>query len=258
MRRAHLGVAIALAGAFGCAPAPPPANGPYTMVGGDPRRAGARVPDVSQPEWTVSRERFARMRSGLPNRPFVERVQVGISDPRSGRVHQARGAVAIDPGRAARLVLLGPGGTTALDVWITRDRYRLSIPALKLERRGTDAGDMPGLPLGFLRWWFLAPLEGRLVLARSSKGESSFMLRDGPATVTMRTDGQHVVAVRREGGRLEGLEWTGQGFVPSAGARGRYIDGEWGVRVQVVVEEVLDSEPDPAAFLDPDEKGTTL
>ena len=42
------------------------------------------------------------------------------------------------------------------------------------------------------------------------------------------------------------------------GARGRYVDGEWGLRVNVLVEEVLDSEPDPAAFFDPDEKGTTL
>jgi hypothetical protein len=246
-----------LFGELGCRQAPPPARGPYSIINGDPRR-DAQVPDVSQAEWTLSRERLARMRRELPRRPYVERVQIGVVDPRSGNVYQARGAVAISPDRAARLVLLGPGGTTALDVWVTRDRFRLSIPSINLEQRGTDLAETPGLPIGFLRWWFLAPLEGKLVLARSSAEQSAFLLRDGPATITMRTDGGHFVAIRREGGHLEGLEWSGQGLVPRAGARGQYIDGVWGVRVQVVVEEVLEVEPDPAAFFDPDDKGMTL
>lgn len=256
--RARAVVALAASvGLLGCRPAPPPKAGPYGIVGGDPHRADARIPEVSQSEWTLSRERFSRLRSGLPPKPYVERVQIGIVDPRSGKLYQARGAVAISPGRAARLVLIGPGGTTAADLWVTRDRFRLSIPSLKLEQRGTDASETPGLPIGFLRWWFLAPLEGRLVLGRSTMQESSFMLRDGAATVMMRTNGERVVAIRREGNRLEGLEWSGL-VTPRAGARGRYVDGEWGVRVHVLVEAVLDAEPDPAAFLDPDEKGTTL
>jgi hypothetical protein len=74
----------------------------------------------------------------------------------------------------------------------------------------------------------------------------------------MRTDGERFVALRRESGRLEGLEWTGRGLGPHAGARGRYIEGEWGMRVEVFVEELLPDEPDPAAFFDPDEQGTEL
>lgn len=249
-------LALVLASA-GCSPAPPP-RGPYTIINGDPRR-NVPVPDVSQSEWTLSRERLARMRSELPRKPYVERIKIGIVDPRSGKLYQARGAVAVSPDRAARLVLLGPGGTTAIDLWVTPDRFRVAIPALKLEKRGgAELDDARGLPIGFLRWWFLSPLEGELVLARSSKQEAAFLLRAGPATVTMRTDGERFVAIRRERGRLEGLEWSGRGLAPRAGARGRYIDGEWGVRVHVVVEEVLPDEPDPAAFLDPDEKGTTL
>jgi hypothetical protein len=248
---------VTAASAVGCRPVPPPAGGPYSIVRGDPRRTSS-VPEVSQAEWTLSRERLARMRSALPQKPYVERVRIGVVDPRSGKVYEARGAVAISPDHAARMVLLGPGGTTALDIWVTRDRFRFSIPSLKVEKRGTTLSEAPGLPIGFLRWWFLAPLDGSLVLARSNRQESSFLFRNGPATVTMRTDGEHFVAIRREGGRLEGLEWSGRGLGPRAGARGRYIDEEWGVRVNVVVEEVIDSEPDPAAFLDPDEKGTTL
>ena len=102
-------------------------------------------------------------------------------------------------------------------------------------------------------------LRADALLARSSKQEAAFVLRDGAATVTIRTDGEKFTAIRRERSRLEGLEWVGRGLAPRAGARGRYIDGDWGMRVHVVVEEVLPDEPDPAAFLDPDdEKATSL
>jgi hypothetical protein len=244
-------------GGLGCIPAPP-ARSPYTVINGDPRRSAA-VPNVSQAEWTLSRERLARLRGDLPRRPYVERIKIGVVDPRNGKLYQARGAVAVSPDRAARMVLLGPGGTTALDVWVTPDRFRLAIPSIKLEKRGgTDLEDARGLPIGFLRWWFLSPLEGELVLARSSKHEAAFLLRNRSATVTIRTDGDQFFAIRRDGGHLEGLEWSGRGLVPRAGARGRYVDGEWGMRVHVAIEEVLPDEPDPAAFLDPDEKGTSL
>src|SRR5690606_35583636 len=114
----------------------------------------------------LSRERLLRMRSELPRRPYVERVRLGIVDPRTGRLYQARGAVAVSPDHAARLVLLGPGGTTAMDVWVTRDRYRLQVPSLQIDRRGgADLADARGLPIGLLRWWFLSPLGGQLVLA---------------------------------------------------------------------------------------------
>lgn len=257
--------AIALASIFcssGCIELPPQhlsgAQGPYTIIGGDPQKKLA-VPNIEQTEWTLSRERLQRMRSELPRRPYVERVQLAIVDPRTGKLYQARGAVAISPDRAARMILVGPGGTTAMDVWVTRDRYRLSIPALKIQKRGErDLGEARGLPIGFLRWWFLSPLEGELVLARSNRAEAAFLLRDGPATVTMRTDGARFVAIRRESGKLEGLEWAGHGLSPRAGARGRYIDGEFGLRVHVMIEEVLPDEPDPAAFNDPDEKATSL
>jgi hypothetical protein len=80
--------------------------------------------------------------------------------------------------------------------------------------------------------------------------------------VTVRTDGEVFLAVRREGEYLEAIEWLGRGLVPSAGARGRYVEGKWGLRVDVVVEEVLPSEPDANAFEDPDAQaagtGTTL
>ncbi len=252
-----LGV-LAVVACVGCRG--PLVRSPYEIIAKDPAvPVAARVPDVTQAEWSLARERLSRLRRGQPGRPFVERVRLAITDPRTGKRYEARGAVAISPGHAARMMLVGPGGTTALDVWVTKDRFRFSVPAIKLQKRGgTDPADARGLPIGMLRWWFLSPLAGRLLLARSSDVESAWILRDGLGTVTLRGDGRRFVALRREGETLEGIEWISRGLLPEAGARGRYIEGRFGLRVDVVVEEVLPTEPDPDAFLDPDEAGTAL
>ncbi|AKV01772.1 hypothetical protein AKJ09_08435 [Labilithrix luteola] len=225
------------------------------------RSGPVEMAEVSQEEWTVSRERLARLREHQPKRPYVERVRLSIVEPHTRTRYEARGAVAVDPGRAARMIMVGPAGTTALDLWVTKERFRFAVPGIKLEKRGgTDPNEMRGLPVGFLRWWFLSPLGGRLLMGRSTPGESAWVLKDGPAIVTVRTDGQHFFALRREGERLEGIEWLGRLLVPSAGSRGHYIEGRLGLRVDIVVEEVLDTAPDPAAFEDPDapSEGTTL
>lgn len=257
MRRA---VVLVLAlGVSGCGPRVWP-KGSYATIAA--ARGSAVVPaEVTQAEWTLSRERLAHVRAEQPSRPYVERVRLAIRDPRSGRQYQARGAVAVSPDRAARMMLVGPGGTTALDVWVTKDRFRFAVPAIQLEKRGGhDPAEARGLPIGLLRWWFLDPLGGRLLTARSNARESAWLLRDGDATVTVRTDGRRFLAVRKEGDSLEGIEWLGRGIAPRAGARGRYVDGAYGLRVDVLVEEVMAEEPDPAAFADPDEeqKGTAL
>jgi hypothetical protein len=216
------------------------------------------LPDVSQREWTVSRERLASVRAQAPARPYVERIRVAMVEP-TGKTWTARGAVAISPAHAARMMLLGPAGSTALDVWVTKDRFRFAVPAVHFERRGGKGPeDARGLPIGMLRWWFLAPLDGRLLLARSTESDSAWLLKDGAATVTVRTDGRRFLAVRREDGHLEAIEWLGRGLSPDTGARGRYLEGRYGLRVEVVVEEVLPNEPDPEAFADPDARGTEL
>ena len=44
---------------------------------------------------------------------------------------QARGAVAMDPAAGdLRMILLGPGGATAIDLWMHGDAYRFVVPAL--------------------------------------------------------------------------------------------------------------------------------
>jgi hypothetical protein len=259
-------VAFAALGALsmpllGCGPATTPsARSPYEIIAKEgPGEVTGQLPDVTQYEWSIARDRLERLRRGRPDKPYVERVRLAINDPRTGRQYQARGAVAVSPGKAARMILVGPGGTTALDVWVTKDRFRFAVPAIKLEKRGgIDPAEAKGLPIGMLRWWFLSPLAGRVLVARSTQSESAWILRDGPATVTVRSDGRRFVALRREGETLEGIEWISRGLVPQSGEHGRYIEGRFGLRVEVLVEELLEAEPDAEAFADPDEPGTTL
>jgi len=256
-----LALAAFAAPLLGCGtPTSASARSPYEILQKEGQgEISGSLPDVTQYEWSIARDRLARLRRGRPDRPYVERVRLAISDPRTGRQYQARGAVAVSPGKAARMILVGPGGTTALDVWVTKDRFRFAVPAIKLEKRGgVDPAEAKGLPIGMLRWWFLSPLAGRLLVARSTQAESAWILRDGGATVTVRSDGRRFVALRREGETLEGIEWISRGLVPQSGEHGRYIEGRFGLRVDVQVEELLETEPDAEAFADPDEPGTAL
>jgi hypothetical protein len=68
-----------------------------------------------------------------------------------------------------------------------------------------------------------------------------------------------VVALRRDDGAVERLEWLGRTPArPHAGDKARYVDGASGLEVEVLVESISPHEPDPAAFLDPDLEGRAL
>src|SRR5262249_30990114 len=162
------------------------------------------------------------------------------------------------PHAAARMVLLGPSGMTALDMWITRDRFRFVVPAADFKRiGGVDERSARGLPVGFFRWWFLAPLEGRLLTARMHSAAPTLVLRDGGGTITMQETRErgreHLVAQRREAGALEAIEWIGRTFTPHPGDRAKYVQDTTGLQVEILVEAISPEEPDPAAFLDPDD-----
>jgi hypothetical protein len=237
-----------------------------SLVGCLPRgQARIDLPDPEAREWTRLRQRLALRRDEVPERPFTERIVVAMRDPHTGKVFQARGALAIDPHRALRMILLGPGGVTVLDAWVTDDRFRVVLPPISLERRGgSDPESARGLPVGFFRWWLLHPLDGRLLAAWNREDGPLYLLRNRDETILLREARGHagrerVTAARREDGSIERVDWVGRSpTTPHAGDKARYIDGVSGLEVEVLVEGLGDQEPDPTAFLDPDAKGTTL
>lgn len=225
----------------------------------------AQLADPEPREWTRLRERLAITRSEVPERPFTERIVVAMRDPHTGKIFQARGALAIDPHRALRMILLGPGGVTALDAWVTDDQFRFVVPPISLERRGgADPASARGLPVGFFRWWLLHPLDGRLLAAWNREEGPLYLLRNHDETVLlrearMRAGRERVMAARREDGSVERLDWIGRSpTTPHAGDKARYVDGVSGLEVEVLVEGLGEQEPDPTAFLDPDARGTSL
>jgi len=207
----------------------------------------AREP--TQAEWTRALALLDVLRARTPDEPYVEHVRVTIHEPRSKKIFEARGAVAVQPGRAMRMVLIGPAGATALDAWTTRDRWRLDVPALGPPRRG-DASPA-SLPIGFFRWWFLEPFEGRLLTVQNDV----LTMRDGDATITAKISlAMHscrMTLERRTGAHRELLEWAGLAFHPASGDRARYVS-EDGLAVDVVVEGVSFGMDSVDAFQDPD------
>lgn len=237
-----------------------PRRSPYTILAAEPH--AAREVTRSTAEWRAAQAWVARARAELPRRPYVERVRLSVVDPRTHAPVQVRGAVAVSPDRAARLVLIGPGGGTALDAWVTPDRYRVEIPSVHLTRRGgrelgADPRSTLGLPVGFLRWWFLSPLGGRLIDAEVAPpddlGARLYRFHEPDATVELAVRKGGIVAVRRtRGGPVEQVTWGSAELAPASGTSAIYEDADLGLRVDVYIEEVMPNEPEPAAFVDPD------
>ena len=224
--------------------------------------ATAPALQARQQEWTRARQLLSLLRLSQPAHPYVAELTVALRERVSGRGFGARGALAVDPHRALRLVLLGPGGTTALDLWVTPTRYRLVVPSLDMVKRGgTSSAGSAGLPVAFFRWWFLAPLDGRLLDAHvAAIGAELFVREPDGATVWLR-DPAHpsgkpgLLALRRAPGDADrALEWSGSTLFPHPGDVAHYREEHptFGIDVRVRIDALGKGAPDPAAFDDPD------
>jgi hypothetical protein len=159
------------------------------------------------------------------------------------------------------MILVGAAGVTALDVWITRTRWRIAVPPLDLVRRG-GLDEPPDLPIGFLRWWFFSPLQGNLFAAEVTSTDRTWLMRDGAAVIELRLGacrrGELLAATRRLRGRAEQVDECRAGDGSTAIRTGdsvRYVDRASGLRVDLVLESVADATPEEGAFRDPDAPG---
>src|SRR5262245_451084 len=73
-------------------------------------RSEPRAPEPPTLEaWRAARGRLAAIRTSLAA-PRTLRIGLKLREPVTGRVLEARGAVAIAPPRSLRMILVGPGG----------------------------------------------------------------------------------------------------------------------------------------------------
>ncbi len=197
MRRARA-FTIAILGATGCAP----------------RVAATRPLDPSA--FVEARERIRVTRAELGDER-TDNVRLALDAPYLTGALGARGAVAVAPPDRLRMILVGPGGTTAMDLWIAGTEYRFAIPAVSRVVEGSldgPAASRKGLPVDFLGWWLLDPLGGELLAARREGDALVVLLRDRHRTTeaTLYPDGR-VQAHRRTfrdaaGAELVDEEWV--------------------------------------------------
>jgi hypothetical protein len=200
--------------------------------------------------WAEARDTLAKLRE-QDRGARTRTIKLTLSAPYLPTDLSARGAVATRSSEL-RMVLLGPGGATAMDVWSSGERYRLHIPATeKVLTEQTQATDR-GLPVEFLRWWLLDPLGGTLSAARREPSGLAVLLRRGDSFVDLRLE---------PSGRLFATR-----TVTATGARERVVADQLGCgRVEYFVEEtrlsvVVECESErpgakPEAFVRPCDDG---
>jgi hypothetical protein len=209
---------------------------------------------VDPATWQAVRQAYEEQRGARPSRPWAAGVRMSMREPRQGRVIDGRGAIAVAPGRALRMILVGAAGATLLDAWMTPDKWRISVPPAALLRQG-DVEAPADLPVGFLRWLFFRPLEGTLFAGSGQSGRMLFMLRDNDAVIEVHLGacdrGELVTMTRRSHGRTERLEECRASRVPRPDDWVRYEDQGNGFQVALTIESVAEAPPDADAFRDP-------
>lgn len=212
-------------------------------------------PSATGQSWGRLSGELSEQRQAQPKAPWSAGLRITMREPSSGRVLDGRGAIAVKPGAAVRMILTGAAGVTMLDAWVTLTRWRVAVPPLALVRRG-DLVAPRDMPVGFLRWWFLTPLAGGLFAATFTADGPLWLLRYAGAVIELREGrcprGILLRATRRVDGRGEAVDECRARPGPSAGDVARYVDESSGLRVDVFLESIGTEPPPDEAFQDPD------
>ncbi len=224
-------------------------------------RPAAVVPlwEPTVAEWRGAFDELGRVRASAGG-AYTRKIALELREPRSGRVLSARGAVAVAPPGGLRMILLGPGGTTALDLWVQGDRFRFAVPAIDLKRRGDLRGpreERRGLPVDFLSFWLLRPAGGQLLWHGREEGAERFLLRDGAALVDLRVLGGGRIRARRTTWSADGEQKLDDETVEAEGlgcAEVRYHQRSTGLEVTVRCEGEMRGAPPARALADPEEE----
>lgn len=217
--------------------------------------ASAPFVAVEQAGWSLARAELARWRRDVPGKPHVTLIHVRARGP-AGTSFEGRGAVAVAPGRALRMILVGPAGRTALDLWADDRRHRVSVPDLDVVESGTGEARFP---VALLRDLLVEPFAGRLLAAGRRGDERVFVLRrEGPRAraleVRVRPEGggkNRYTVARRDALDGQSVTWRGVRAWPSVGDELVVRHPKMGVELRVELESLSQEAPDAAAFDEP-------
>jgi len=218
-----------------------------------PGRAGLVAWRTAHGELAELREVFA------PQAPYTMNVTLTLDQPHLAKRIRARGAVAVRPPNALRMILLGPGGTTALDLWICGSEFRFAVPAIDLLRRGdatTPVAERRGLPVEFLRWWFLRPLAGRLLaFVDEPPAGRRYLLGDGDRVVELRGTRPGLGPIDRRWSVQRRSVQDEESLLIDGELCGKvhYRQRSTGIDLDVQCEKLNVAPPPRRAFVDPDD-----
>lgn len=172
------------------------------------------------------------------------RVSLRFVSKSTGTDMSGRGVVAIQPPGSLRMVLLGPAGLTAMDLLIRDDTWRMSLPAWNksFHNGQTSEQETRSLPVAFLRWWLLTPLDGRLLAGWQTTVQSEWVLRSGDAVVDI-IAAHGRLDVTRRGAVVERVLSDERRC-----GHTRYENEDVGLTVDVQCEEWTPGPPNPRAF----------
>jgi len=205
---------------------------------------------VTSNDWQKARDSLSSLRDSERSRAYSEVVRVRLHEPQSGKVFLAQGAIAVDPGKAFRMMLVGPGGATAVDAWATPKAYVFQVPPIDLVKSG-GAESPAGLPIGFFRWWFLSRWSGQMLWGAVHDEKTEWIVKNDNAVVVVSSAFGRTRAERRSERGVERLEWTSTAARDRAGDHGVYIDNASGLSVEIDVLSLSEESPDPEAFVAP-------
>jgi hypothetical protein len=267
-------VALAPTGLAGCGPIP--------------KRAAPVPPTLAAWRGALADLHALRDAAQGGGEPHTYKLALALREPFTGRRTEARGAVALSPAqRAVRMILVGPGGTTAFDLWIKADRFRVAIPALDLLRRGdasTPRAEMRGLPVEFLRWWLLDPTRGELAWVDRDAARTRYLLREDGAITTLEVGAHGALVAERRTWLVPTMAPNGEPPARPSAPNGepparpsapngeppvlldeekvtadkvgcghaRYTQASTGVEIEITCEGVEPNPPSDRAFVDPD------
>lgn len=198
----------------------------------------------------------------LPRGITKQEIEISLRDVATGLGFSGRGVVIVEARHALRMILLGPGGTTAMDVWIRDGKFRVAIPALSRVVRGDDStprSSMRGMPVDLL-WRLLVDPFGGLAYARVGHSVESTFVKGGFTAWMRRGEIRDRVggvsnAWFFSAGRLSGVARIeevvlGEAIVPRAVD---YVGLDPAMVVHVKgVDPVSVTEVSPKVFADPD------
>jgi hypothetical protein len=199
---------------------------------------------MSGEAWREAQRELDTLRAEFTPTTGTLRVRVRMTAAGHDVVMSGRGAIAQRPPNDLRMVLLGPGGMTALDLLVRGDRWRFAIPARDQLWTSEQTSKPPrGLPVSFLRWWLLQPLSGRLLSVHNAPEGTVFVLREADATVRVQRRGEGLRMDRKSPSGTERMEVSGPGC---SHAVYEHVEGR--VRVAVWCEEAVEGAVEERAF----------